>query len=359
MRAPALAWLAVTAGLLDLVVTRVALRAVEFAPSAQRALNQGGRVFLNLAVLAGMIAFILVLIGFVKHASYIPFFRRVALALFAGIFSPTILLTLALPAQYTNLYVIIFSIGSAHILATILGMAALHWRAPPGIRFGVALFSVAAFCSFGSLVFAIIGPTLDWTSSYILGRALRHLGELCFLLAPFCVAHTTLPRRGGPFKKALVAFLASLLIVGGGIAWIVLRLPADDAKNVLYATRLLLFDSAPIVYAGVLGLGFAFSFASLFSVNPADRQAALGVLALLAASYKPSSTGLLVGMVIGSCMLARAAMAHATMLAIRKGIRPAVDDEDAATDNAATDNAATDNAATDNAATDNAATDAL
>lgn len=313
--APALALLAALAAVCDLVVNRVVLRGLADALGHGAAVDlaRWGMLPRNLAAVAGLVALGFALVDFIRIRGHLPLRRRIVLAAFAGIFLPTALLATVLPEEKTTTQVVLLATGAANVLAVLTGLTAVRFTSPPALRIGLAGAITAVFFAFAALVLAMLGTQLGWNTGYVIASAMRRVGEIAYLLTAVPVGLAVFAGRGEPRGQLQLALgLGAAFALMVAMFWGRLELRAEFAVVLYGAQRVELFiDTFPLAYALPLALATGVGIAGLASASAAKRQAACGLLLVLAAGYSPKSPGPLLVMVLGLALLSRATMSSA------------------------------------------------
>lgn len=326
-RVPPLALIAVGAALFELVLARAVWHGLnEVLPTTELIeLRRLARFPRNLSAVAGLSALAVALFAFLRLPGFASIGRRLAVAAFAGIFVPSIVVAALLPAAMLQPRLVVFGLAAANVLVTLLALTAARYRPEPALRIAVALASAAAFTTLavvglGQLAQAeggfleAVGAVLvqNPTGAQRLLLAVRHLGELCWIgvLVSGCVAAVW--DRGAPAARARIA-----IAVGVSVATVAALLVLQDVtghrfRYLLFGSfRLGLFvDDAPAVYALPLALGVAGGAVALGRRDPTMQQLGAGLLAWLAAGFAPHTPIQLLYLVLGSALLARAAQAR-------------------------------------------------
>ena len=321
--APALAWLATLAAVVDAVGTRLLLRLandpelLDVSHQTLLLLKRLGDMSRNLAGIAGLIALGLALMELIQPRTYVPLYQRIGFAGFAGVFLPTILLATILPAERTTVLVVLVAAGAANMLVLALSLSALRWKAPWGLRVGMGLTGAAAFFAFISLTTLIIGRLTLWEAAYPLGTTLRHIGEAFFVPAVIALSVGAFPRelRGVRRGSSVAIGVAVGVVVGTAYALPPAVLTPERWAELLYgATHASLFtDSVPYVYAIGFGSAAALCASAVLSDDSSTRQVALGTFLVLGGGYAPSTPVTLLMLVLGVTLLARSVVAKSVI----------------------------------------------
>ncbi len=319
MSAPPLTGLAAAAALVDLAANRLWLRgaAGNMSHATLVEISRWGGLVRNCAAIFGFVALCFALVQFLRPRGYAPVLRRIGIAAMAGVFLPTVALATLLPMERTSPPTVLCATGAASTLVVLLGLTALRWRPPSSLRVAMGAVSASALLAFCALAVALFGPMLRWSHSYVVASSLRRAGEFAYLVLPIAIAATMVKERSPRTTlKTLVAVVAGAT-VGVSVYFASLELGRDFSSVFYGALRLELFlDAAPGLYAIPVGLMVAVAGVGFGSPVAATRQAAAAVVLFLAAGYAPSSVGVLMMMVLGASVLARAAIAHAVIRSV-------------------------------------------
>ena len=321
--APALAWLAALAAVIDAVGTRLLLRLandrelLDVGHQTLLQLKRLGDMSRNLAGIAGLIALGFALMDLIQPRPFVPLYQRIGFAGFAGVFLPTILLATLLPAERTTILVVLVAAGAANMLVLALSLSALRWKAPWGLRIGMGMIGAAAFFAFISLTTLIIGRLTLWEPAYPLGTTLRHIGEAFYVPAVISLSVDAFPRelKGARKWAAVGAGVFVGVVIGTAYALPPAVLTPERQAELLYgATHASLFtDTVPYVYAAAFGSASALCAAAVLSEDSSTQQIALGTLLVLGGGYAPSTPVTLLMLVLGVTLLARSVVAKSVI----------------------------------------------
>ncbi|MEM9191989.1 MAG: hypothetical protein AAGF12_22640 [Myxococcota bacterium] len=313
---PPLGWLTLVAASFDLVVNRIAVRmlAGEVAEPVRRTLGRFGDLAQNLAAIAGLIVLGAILIGFLLSSQHLRVRRRLVIAAFSGIFVPTLLLAVFLPPWHLSNQIVEVGIAAANVLAVLLALSALLHRAPRGVRLGLGFLTSACLLSFAASV-GIRVPVLA-QSSYGATTLywLQQFGELSYLAIAPAFAVSLWPRvpdrrsRTSVTVGALAAVLSAICLT-----WAHSAVPSRF-ETVLYGAQhvgLGLDLGLPTVYLVVLPLSSGVAALALTHRDSTVRQIGIGLGLILCAGFAPRAPGQLLGLLVGTGMLARSAIALA------------------------------------------------
>ena len=134
--APPLALIAAIAALFELLLARALWNGLPDVVDIEtlRMLRDLGRFPRNLAAVCGIVALVFALLSFLRHAGFAPIGRRLAIAAFSGIFVPSIVVATVLPYASLRARLVVFSLGAANVLTTLIAVTAVRYRAPTGVR---------------------------------------------------------------------------------------------------------------------------------------------------------------------------------------------------------------------------------
>lgn len=320
---PPLALLAVVAALFELALARIAWNGLPdvLDLEALRALRDLGRFPRNLAAVGGIVALVFALLAFLRHSGYAPIWRRLVVAAFSGIFVPSLLVATALPYASLRARLVIFSLAAANVLATLIAVTAVRYRAPAGARLAAGMVAATALSSLLvvglGLVMTAQGGALgvlasllaeDPETSQRVLLAVRHLGEVCWMSVlgggAAAILHGAREGRSGRYVAAGVVLA---LVVAGAIA---LRALVGHRFRLMVfgAFRFgLLLDDASLLYALPVGLALAAGVVGLASARPPIRQLAAGTLLWMAAGYAPHTPIQLLYLMLATMLVTRSA----------------------------------------------------
>ncbi|MCA9608774.1 MAG: hypothetical protein KC619_24390 [Myxococcales bacterium] len=323
--APPLALLAVVAALFELGLARVAWHGLPDVVDLEtlRVLRDLGRFPRNLAAIAGIVGLLFALLAFLRHSGWAPIGRRLIVAAFSGVFVPSLLVATALPYASLRARLVVFSLGAANVLTTLIAVTAVRYRAPTGVRVAVGAMGATAFCSL-----LVVGLGLAMTAETgALGRiaalltehpgtsqrvllGMRHVGEVCWMSVlvgiALAILHGAPPGRNARYLTA-GALLAA--VVAGAVA---LRLLVGHRFRLMIfgAFRFGLFlDDGSLLYALPIGVAIGAGLVGLAAKSPAVRQLAGGLLLWMAAGYAPHTPIQLLYLLFATMLVSRSAQA--------------------------------------------------
>lgn len=312
-RVPPLVGFATLAAMVDLLVGQVAVRLLpEGVSHADRlGLLRAGDLARNAAALASCFALGYLLWDLLRRPRWAPAPRRMLVASFGGLFLPSALIALLSPHARVSMMVVMMGIGSGSVLAVLLALTPVRFRAPPVLRAGLFGLGLGALLAFSALALRI---SVLGTRTAPLQETVRHVGEVLHLGALVALgwALAPLPPRGLRDRAAVGLGLAAALVAGLALA----RAPAalgPDYEAVLYGMQRvsLWIETAPLAYALLLGPIAGLGVAAALRADPAARQGGLGVLLVARAGFAPRSLDALLALTLGAAVLARAALALA------------------------------------------------
>lgn len=324
--------MAVVAALFELAMARLGWHGLTDLVSADdlRAMRRLARYPRTLAAIAGLVALVVGLLGFLRYPGFAPIGRRLAVAAFAGIFVPSIVVATALPAAALRRKLVIFGLAAANVLVTLLGMSAVRYRSGAGMRLATLNATLACFLSLAVIGLDQLGQTEGGlfaplrsffvtrpTSAQAMLLALRHLGELAWMITLFG-ACWTVATYAGPrgsaapaTSRATQGIAAALAVAFTGAVVALWQLVGHRFRIAIFGTFRfgLVIDDVPGLYAIPIGVGLAGGLVGLGRRAPALRQLGAAILAWLAAGYAPHTPIQLLYMVLGAMLLTRSAQA--------------------------------------------------
>ncbi len=312
---PPLAALAAFAAVIDLLGGRVGLRAFSGSGVSHEILLRLSPVVTvarNLVAVAGLFALAFALVDLLRAARFSGIARRLFIAVFAGLFLPSVVVATLFTRQATSKELVTLGIGAANVLAVLVGLTAIRVPSRSGMRVGLGLAVGACVTSFASLVFHLVPQAIG--SAPLLASVAKGLamaGELLFLGAPFAFALSTLPltRTRRTFLALMAgAFTTIVALFFLEVAHAALR--RGGYADVLYgALRFeLLVDIVPALYSSLIASALAVGVAAALHTDSPSSQAGLGVLLFFCGGFGPEMPVLLLMRVLGATLLARAAL---------------------------------------------------
>jgi hypothetical protein len=311
--APPLAWLAALAALSAMAINQVLVPALNMPGKRVilRQLDRWGVFAGNLAAVAGLIALCFGLLAFVRYNTVINLRKRLLLGTFASIFLPTIALAVLFERQRTTAQLVLFAIGSAHVLGAIACTAAAAAAPSRYARVMAVLGAAMAALALCSQLLQVLSQLELQFWQVQAQQIAQGLGEVCYLGLLVGMTRLILPMerdRRSRIARLLAFFLLPVLL---GALYLAERALDNDYALLLYhAQRVTLFiDSWPRLYAVPIALAAAGSFAAFFATDPVRKQAAAGVLLLLGSGYTPHAPGRLLTSALALVIIARALIA--------------------------------------------------
>ncbi|MGD8862243.1 MAG: hypothetical protein PVI30_19680 [Myxococcales bacterium] len=311
-RAPPLAWLAAAAAFTAMLLNQVlvpAMGASEERVTALR-LDRAGDFATNLGAVAGLIAIVFGLMAFIRHSTLVSLRQRLMLACFSGMFLPTIAVATLFERQRTTTQLVVFALGAAMILGTVVNVAAARAARDRVARAAALLASTMAVLMLISQALELGRRVTLSATALEIHAAIRGVGELCYLVLLGGSVLFVLPRkaRGQDRLGRTVAFVLLPALLGGLYA-VERALQSDYALLLYHAQRVsLLLDVFPRLYAVPIALSLSSVVGAAIGDNAMRRQAAAGVLLLLSAGYAPVAPGRLLSLALAMVLLARAAV---------------------------------------------------
>ncbi len=314
---PPLGLLAALAAFAALAIDRVLVPGLEgtVSDATRVALGRWGDLSRNLAAIAGMVALTAALFAFLRYPRYAPLRRRLSLAALAGILLPTIALSTFMgSSERTTAVFILLGVAAANLLVLLVGLTALLWPAPLGIRIGTGLAATASLLGFGSLALYLFVRAGRWEIGYGMGATLmlmRQGGELAYLLVPFAAGGTIVLVQHGLRHKVALGVGGAMVLAVAITMFVARGALRGGFAVVLYGAQHvgLPLDTAPLVYALPLAVGLGIAVAALLSDQGSLRQAGAGLLLWMSAGNTPTTSGQLLTMALGATLLARSAIA--------------------------------------------------
>ncbi|MEM9068522.1 MAG: hypothetical protein AAGE52_08445 [Myxococcota bacterium] len=313
--APVLAGMATAAGVVDLLWTRLWVRVLSDRQISGLSiadlveLKRGGDLIRNIVGIAGLVALGVALTQFIQPRPSVPLMQRIGLAGFAGVFLPTVLLAIILPADRTTALVVLFASGAANILAVLLSVASFQRGIALRARFALVSIALTAFFAFASTVILLVGRITLWELGYPLGMLLRQIGEAAYLAALVLLAFSCWPRDRKGAALALPGTFGVIAAASTFGVFVLAYLPLEDETfgGLLYGAMHadLFAESAPLSYAVVMSIAFGAAAMGLFSREPAVRQGSLGTMLLAAAGFGPTTPLTLLLLVLAVALVAR------------------------------------------------------
>lgn len=325
--APPLALIAACAALFELLLARLGWHGLTdlAGPETVRQLGRWARFPRNLAAVAGVIALVASLLHFLRFPSFAPIGRRLAVAAFAGIFVPCILVATFLPHASLRPRLVVFGLAAANVLVTLLGLSSLRYRAEIGLRVAVIASALSAFLALVvigiSQLLHVEGGVWAWLAAMLTRNpgatqsahlAIRHVAELAWMVVLLAGAWTTM--GGEPEERSRARLGAGL---GLTVVLVAAFLGLAEAVGhrfplVLFGSfRVMLFlDAAPAVYAVPLAVGLAGGLVGLGRERPEARQVGMALWLWLAAGFAPHTPIQLLYLVLAAMLLVRSAQAY-------------------------------------------------
>lgn len=324
---PPLAMLAVVAALFELTLARLVWHGLTetIDSSLLFEARRLARFPRNLAAVAGLVAVITALLGFLRLPGYASITRRLVVAAFSGIFVPSVVVATLLPAALVKRKLVIFGLMAANILVTLITLTATRYRPERLLRVSVVLACVTAASTLASIglgqLMEVRGGLLGVIGALMSARAkstesvlltMRHAGELSWLGVLVSGALAAVWDRG---KERIRSRVASgvVLTVAFTVGWVVLeQLIGHRFRFLLFGGfRLALFtDQLGLAYALPLALGSTGGLMALVRADAAMRQLGAGLLAWLASGFAPHTPIQLLYLVLAALLLSRAAQAR-------------------------------------------------
>jgi hypothetical protein len=313
---PPLTWLAVAAALLATGINQILLPALNDPKRSEllRELSRWGAFATNLATIAGGIALGVGLFAFVRYSSVMGLRQRLLLGAFGGlIFLPT-LASAALMESQNPARIVLFAFGAAQILVSTVSTTAaraaeaLYPRLCACLAAAMAVFALLAQLSMMFAQFDLGGWHMQ---AEVLHGVFQGIGEIAYLLLLLGMTPLLVPRRRDRRSGwARQAGFFVLPIVLGTLYLAELRLDNDYALLLYHAQRVTLFiDSWPRLYSVPIGIALAATVSALVAKGEGTKQAAAGVLLLLASGCAPHAPGRLLTWTLALVLIARAIIA--------------------------------------------------
>jgi hypothetical protein len=313
---PPLAWLAAVAGLAAMALNQVLLPALNSAGKreALRELTRWGAFTANLAAIAALIAFSFGVLALVRYNTIVPLRRRLLLAMLSGIFLMVIALAVLFERQRTTAQLVLFAIGGAHVIGSVVSTSAFVAVRSGYARAMALLGATLASCALISQLLQMLAQVQLQLWQVQLQQAAAGVGEVSYLALLAGMARLTLPLRADTRSRvARVLAFVLLPVVLGALYTAERKLDNDFTLLLYHAQRVTLFiDSWPRLYAIPIALAVAASFAAAIGTDVIRKQAAAGVLLLLASGYTPHAPGRLMTAALALLLISRALIADST-----------------------------------------------
>lgn len=308
---PPLAVLAVLAGLVELLLARLVFQGMPdlLDVTVLFELRRFARFPRNLAAVAGIVAVIASLLAYLRLPGYASIFGRLAVAVFAGIFVPSVAVAAVVEAPALRPHTIVFGIAAAHVLVAVITLSAVRYRAERALRAGLALASMTAVLT---LLFLPLGQLRVTQAGFgaLLVAGLRHGAELCWIGVSILGAVVAVWDRGAGRVRVRVGVAVALIVASTTALVMLEEIIGRRFRNLLRGSFQVdvLVDELPVAYALPLAIGLAGGLLAL--VRARTRQLGAGMLAWLAAGVAPHTLIQLLYLVLGALLLARAAQAR-------------------------------------------------
>jgi hypothetical protein len=314
-QSPPLAWLAAFAALAALVVNQVLLPALNSAGKRAmlRDIERWGAFASNLTAISSLIAFGFGFTAFLRFTTVIPLRKRLLLAGSAGVFLVAVARAMLLERQATTAQTVLFALGAAHVLSSLVcGAAAGAAHSRYARVMAIAGSSLAIFALLGQLVQTAAQLGISLIVQLRAQEIVQALGEVCYLVLLIGMARWVLP--AGLDTRSRVSRLVALFVLPialGGMYLAERALQRDYALFLYHAQRVTLFiDTWPRLYAVPIALALASSIAAAIGNNPTRKQGAAGLLLLLGSGFAPHAPGRLLTSVLAMILIARSLIAQ-------------------------------------------------
>lgn len=288
--------------------------------SALLVLGRVGEVLRNIAAIAGITATLGGLGEYLRPRPYVSVWRRFSVAIFAGIFVPTVVTALIMPPEYVAMHWVLFGAGAANVLVSLLGASALQWRGPKLLRGALGLVVSTCLFSFGAYVVSLISSVTGWEYGYPVGMGLRRIGEGAFVLSMVSLGVCGWPRGRSPIVRRSAMVVAALVALLPMLFVVLLRGFVESETFVIAvygATRFeFLLSLGPMFSLGTIALGVFLGLMGLFASQGANRQLGVAVLLMVGGGYAASTPATLLCWVLAALCASRALVAHSAHLAL-------------------------------------------
>lgn len=312
-RAPVLSLVCAVAGNVALVVGRLLVPAL-YEHAADRIVAQLGRLSdlaLNVVAVTCVISLSAVLVATLRRPRVASILGRIAIAMFSGLFMPTIVLTAVLPRAATTVQLVAYGGWSASALSLLLALAAARRSNSVAMRLLVAAPALAAVASFVALAAERLPALAHLDVAEPIARVATITGELAWIaIAP--VAATALRLRWDDRRAriALAVGAVAFFLADGVFAWAAGALRQSYGDVLYYAIRASLFvERWPSLYGGVAGLYAMVAAVALCAREPARRQIGIGLLLLFAGGITPRMPATIALAVLGVAVMMRVVIA--------------------------------------------------
>lgn len=311
--APPLTWLSALSALIAMAIGHVLVPALSDPSQRELAFRLGrwGDFAVNLAAISGLIALSFGLYAFVRYSTVISLRQRLLLAGFAGIFEPTIAIATVFERQRTTTQIVLFALGAAYVVGTMVNSAAARARENRYAR-GVAVLAAAM------AMMTMIAQVLRlMTRSQLEPWKLQAFevffagGELAYLLLLLGLCPLAIPGRHGLRNRVgRIAIFFFTPVFLGGLYLAERQLRSDYTLLLYHAQRVNLFiDEWPQLYSVPLAMGTAVAIGGALSSDPVRRQGAAALCLLVAAGFSPHAPGRLLSLTLALILVARTVIA--------------------------------------------------
>jgi hypothetical protein len=236
---------------------------------------------------------------------------RVTIAMFSGLFLPTIVLVAFLPRPTTTVHLVAYAGWSGALLSLLLALSAAARPNATIARLLVAAPSVAAVSSFVALA-AERWPILAHArfAEPVAGGAML-VAELAWVAIPVVAALSLRVKWSDPrARTGIVLGGMAFFLVEALFAWAASLLRQNYGDVLYYAIRAHIFvDTWPSLYGHVAGLYAMVATVALASSDAARRQIGVGLLLFFGAGITPRMPVTIALAVLGVALLSRVVVA--------------------------------------------------
>ena len=309
---PPVAWLAAFAAIVELG-TRVAVRVLhEVSADKALAVLRLSAYPRNVAGVAGLLTLGGGIVAFLRMPGFAGLGRRLGVAAFAGILLPALLLSTVLPRERLAPIVVLIALAAGHILTVLLALNALPYRTG-AVRVVLGGIAGSTLCSLLLVslasVRAVTGLAGGWVT--LSGQALRHGGELAWVITLLAAPFALLP-RGHSMRERLAqgaAVVVAIVVMVLGV-WGENELHPHYGTVVYGAFRVsLLPERLSVFYVLPVAAALAGAVAASLDASALRRQAGYAMCLFVAAGHSPRAPVLLLYGSLAAVLLARAAQA--------------------------------------------------
>jgi hypothetical protein len=306
---PPLCWMSALSALCAMLISQILVPALSGTSPREFlfALGRWGDFATNLAAISGLTALCFGLYAFVRHSTRVGLRLRLMLAGFAGIFLPTIALSTLFERQRTTTQIVVYALGAAYVLGTLVNTAAARVRRQLFPRCVALLAATMSTLTLVAQALQLVSRTHLSVWQLQAFELLLALGELCYLGLLLSLSALVLPARAT--RRDRLARLLSFAVVPAVLISLYLAertLQNEYALLLYHAQRVNLFiDTWPRLYSAPLAVAVAAVLAGGLSGDALRRQGAAGLCLLLSAGFSPHAPGRLLSLALALVLIAR------------------------------------------------------